>query len=118
MAYDTLVIQELGAEGAQFDTDIAATPMVAANGVDFDNVGGNILILIVNDGAAPQTATFKAVADPYGRTQDMDVLVANGKKAVAGPFTPPIWNQSDGKLLVDSATEDSFNFSAIRYRPL
>jgi len=119
MARDTLVIQELGSEGSQYDLDIAYTAMVAANDMDFDNVGGNILILVKNAGSSgAQTVTFVSVADEYGRTGDIDLEVAQGATGVAGPFLPTIWNQSTGKLNIDSAHEDTLSLAAVRYRPL
>ena len=119
MARDTLVIQELGKEGAQYDLDIAFTAMVAANDMDVDNVGGNILILVENAGSSgAQTITFISVADEYGRTGDIDLEVAEGAWGIAGPFLPSIWNQSTGKLNIDSAHEDNLNVAAIRYKPL
>lgn len=115
---DTIVIQELGNEGSQYDADVAWTPGVAADDLDFDNVGGNILILIRNLGTSgAQTATFISVADPYGRTGDIDVVVAQGAYGAAGPFLPTVWNQSTGKLNIDIATEDAFSFAAVRYLP-
>lgn len=117
MPRDTLVIQELGAEGSQYDAAVAFTDFVDANEMDFDNVGGNVLIWIENSGAGSQTATFKTVADPFGRSGDMDVAVVNGKTAVVGPFNPMVWNQSDGKVHIDSGDEDSFAFAAVRFTP-
>ena len=116
MARDTLVIQELAGEGSQYDAAVAFTPMVAANNLDVDNVGGNILILIDNLSIGIETATFVAVADDRGRTVDLVLAVGAGKKAIVGPFNPSFWNQSDGKLHIDSADEATFNFAAIRYK--
>ena len=117
MARDTLVIQELGNEGAQYDAAIAFTAMDADNDLEVDNTGGNILIIIDNQHVAAQTATFVSVADGAGRTGDLALEVAAGKTAVVGPFTPTLWNQSDGMLHIDSADETTFNFAAVRYTP-
>jgi len=115
MARDTLTIQELAGEGSQYDAAIAFTAMTAANDMDFDNVGGNILIMIVNEHVAAQTATFVSVADDRGRSGDLSIEVAAGKTAMVGPFNPTFWNQSDGKVHIDSDDETTFNFAAIRY---
>lgn len=115
MARDTLTINEIGAEGAQEAEDLTGTAYVAANDQQVLN-DGNILIIISNGHSASQDITFAAVADPYGRTQDLTVSTDAGEISVAGPFPPALWNQSNGYLYLNGDDETSLTVYAVRFR--
>jgi len=69
----------------------------AAGGDDFlfPNDGKTVLYV---DGITGDTFTFTAVADKYGRTETLAVVVAVGKNAVIGPFLPDLWNDAAGRV--------------------
>jgi len=67
----------------------------AGGGSDFliPNDGKTVLMV---DGVTGDTFTFVAVADKYGRTETLAVVVASGKWAMTGPFNPSLWNDAGG----------------------
>lgn len=71
-----------------------------ANGNKFLNDGRTRLVITNGDGS-PRTATVTSVADPFGRTGDVAVIVTNGKSAVIGPFDPLLFNQADGTITLN-----------------
>lgn len=114
MARDTLTVNQIGGANAQYTADITPTDIVAANGLQVAN-NGSVLINVTNNGTSgAQTLTITSVACSHGRTDDISRAVAQGSSQTLGPFPPELWNDSSGNLLIDSATEDNFEFSAIR----
>jgi len=115
MARDTLTVYPIGASNSQYTSDFTKTSMVTANGLQVANTGGNILLVVENAGTSgAQTLTITSVACSHGRTETLSRAVAQGSEQVLGPFPPELWNDGNGNLLIDSATEDNFDFAAIR----
>ena len=115
MARDALTVNPIGAQNAQYTTDITLTSMVAANGFEVANSGGDVLIVVQNNGTSgAQTLTITSVTCSHGRTSDISRAVGQNDVQVLGPFPPELWNDSSGNLLIDSATEDNFDFAAVR----
>jgi len=64
----------------------------------FPNDGKTFLLLYANGGAG-ETFTFVGKNDKYGRpSADLDFALATGKTGLCGPFSPALWNNSDGKV--------------------
>jgi hypothetical protein len=81
-----------------------ATPD-AANGNNFANDGKTELV-VLNTDAAPHTVTVRSVADAFGRTGDVPVVVPAAVGAVPGtaflgPYEQNLFNQPDGTVNVD-----------------
>jgi hypothetical protein len=116
MARDTLPIQTIPSQGTPFDASISFTSIVAANGLQFDNSSGEVVIIIQNAGTSgAQTAVISSVADSYGRLLDNDdVAVAQGAVGVIGALFPASNYNTAGMAYLDSVTEDNFNFAAVR----
>lgn len=72
----------------------------AANDAMIENTFGRTLLLFINGfGGASVTTTIitvVSVADPYSRTGDLTLSVANGEVGVCGPFPPLLFNQKTG----------------------
>ena len=115
MARDTLTVNQIGAQNAQYTSDYSFTNIVAANGLQVANGGGDVLIHVYNGGTSgAQTVTVTSVSCSHGRTSDISRAVAQGSYQTFGPFEPELWNDSSSNLLLDSATEDNLGFVAVR----
>ncbi len=115
MARDTLTVNQIGAKNVQYTADITLQSMVTANGFQCANTGGDVLLVVQNNGTSgAQTLVITSVACSHGRTLDISRAVGQDDVQVLGPFEPGLWNDSSGNLLIDSVTEDSFDFAAVR----
>lgn len=100
MAYKDLTVLESDKTGDELLALMVGADTQDTDGFEFDNDGKTILI-VLDDLAtgAGDTITFEAIADKYGRLEDvLDRTIAAQKMYVYGPFLPDIWNQSDGKV--------------------
>ena len=115
MARDTIVVTNtaIHTPGGVGSAGVLATLALpsAANDAKFDNALGRALLLFINGfGGASSvsvTITIKSVADAFGRSGDLEIVVAPGQVAVCGPFPPALFNQKSGtdidKVYVDYA---------------
>jgi hypothetical protein len=120
MTRAVLTIQDTGGFASPLKDDVAFTEIVAANDLEFDNTSGDVILLVKNAGTSgAQVATVVSVADPeYGRDGDITITAGQGDVCFCGPFLPELYNQSDGKVHIDSANEDHLGFAAIRAKAI
>ena len=103
MARDTITITSTIRAGVM----PALTVPNDGNDAEVANNGRTIVVLISGlggaaVGAGARTVTIQQVADPYGRIQnDAAFAVTNDAVATFGPFTPLLYNQSDGTVQID-----------------
>ena len=66
---------------------------------------GKELVIAHNTDTGSQTVTISSVADPYGRTKDVDTYsIAADAIAIFGPFPVLGWQQSDGKIYLEASS--------------
>lgn len=85
----------------------------AANDHSFENSGKEVL-LVKNDDASSKTVTVVSVADPYGRTEDLSVVVPANSVGFVNLLLPSLFNQSDGTVHLDLTADTSLSFAAVR----
>jgi len=98
----------LGAYGT-YSANAADLTMAAADVGDKNQFtfAGNDLVVAHNTAGTAQTVTISSVADPYGRTGDIDTYsIGAGEYAVFGPFEAAGWQQSDGKVYLEADSAD------------
>lgn len=118
MARDTLAPQSIGSRGSAKE-DITFTAFVAANDMQFANTGRELL-LVKNDGTSgAQSVAVLTPTDPWGRTRPATTTIDTGQDdvSIAGPFDPAVFNQSDGNIYIDGATEDSLSLAVVKFDP-
>ncbi len=94
MARTVLTVQRLAAKAGQA---ITFSPPDAVNGHQYRNTGVEVVLVKLDSGSAI-TIGVPSVADPFGRTETISVVVAgaNGTRVHAlGPYTPQ-QNWGDG----------------------
>jgi hypothetical protein len=86
-----------------------ATAAVEATWTDGDAVNnlqsvftGGEIVLVHNTDSGSHTATIQSVGDTFGREGDLVMAVPAGEIHLAGPFRRLGWQQSDGKLYIDT----------------
>ena len=101
MARDTITVTSTVRAGVA----PALTTPNAGNNAEMANDGRTVFMYINGMGAASVQATavtIQQVADPYGRIQnDSAFSAAIDVLSVYGPFTPLLYNQSDGNVQID-----------------
>ena len=89
-----------------------------ANGLEFANDGRTILIVCNADAIKSPTNALQAVADPDGRTAPDSSLapaVAATKVGLMGPYSPLLWNTSDGRIrVIPSEADADIKYVAVR----
>ncbi len=88
--------------------DVTFAVSDAVNGNDVAMSGEDMLIVARNDNAGAQTITITSAAMPdTNRPGDITAYsIGIGEYAVFGPFNKPGWQQSDGKLRIDTSHAD------------
>ena len=99
------------------DVDTTNAPAVAGNDGTpffFPNDGQTLLICV--GGAAGCTITFVGKNDEFGRAAaSLTFVVGIGKTAIVGPFSPHLWNNTDGEVeFTLSANNADDYFEAVR----
>ena len=85
-------------------TKSGVVDVTADTNVEAGNVATDIYLpndgqtLFVTSAVTGDTWTFTAIADKFGRTETLTLVVASGKFAMAGPFLPELWNDADGYI--------------------
>lgn len=106
-------VQSIGFLGS-----IAAVSFTTGDDVndhDFENTGDEIL-WVQNDGAGTVQVTVSSVADPYGRLGDVVFTVAaTTGRGCAGPFVPPLFNQSTGRVNVLLDDDTGVSLAVVRF---
>ena len=79
---------------------------VAANDAQVANATGRVVVVFVNGmgavSAQATAVTIQQVADPYGRIQnDAAFTVPINVVGMFGPFSPLLYNQTDGTVQID-----------------
>lgn len=101
---------------------ITKTTPVAADDCYFVNYG-NTLLIVENLDSTTRTITVPSVADPYGRTGDLSLVVPAAVagvpgNAVAGPFPPPLWNQlGTNQVYVNLTDATAIKFATVSFTP-
>lgn len=114
MARTALTVQEIGIHGGSIDA-ITWTAGDATNDHEFVNDGKTLLL--VKDSTGSQTVTIQSVEDPFGREEDTVITTTAGEQSIAGPFSKALFNQSDGVVHVDLATDTGISLAAVRFHP-
>jgi hypothetical protein len=96
--------------------DIVFTgPAVASDGISFPLTGREIVVVRNIHATLPQTVTFSATADPFGRTQDVTAYSLGAGEFMAFKFSDLIgFRQSDGNVYAVGSTTD-IKFAVLRY---
>ncbi len=101
MARDTVTVTSTVRAGVA----PALTTPSAANNAEMANDGRTVFLFVNGMGLASvqETAiTIQQVADPYGRIQNDSAFAAVvDTLAACGPFSPSLYNQSDGTVQID-----------------
>ena len=101
MARDTITVTSTVRAGVA----PALTTPNAGNNAEMANDGRTVFLYINGMGAASVQATavtIQQVADPYGRIQnDSAFSAALDVLSAYGPFSPLLYNQSDGTVQID-----------------
>lgn len=113
MSRVNVTINEIPYQGSVQLTGVAGD---ATNDHQMDN-DGNTLLMIENTDAASITATIVSVDDPYGRSEDIALTVAQNELYAAGPFIPSIWNQPGRVMFIDLSAAVTVTLWAIRFNP-
>lgn len=111
MPRTALTVQSLGLNGQLNATMTAAD---ATNGMAFVNDGQTVLV-VRNTDASAKTVTVKSVPDEWGRSGDVTCVVAASGVGILGPFTPAIFNQSDGTINVDFSASTGVTVAASKF---
>jgi len=100
MAYTTLTVLGADKAGDELIALMVAANTQGADGFDFANDGKTIiLVLDALATGAGDTITFEAITDEDGRAETTLTRTVTAKKIYAyGPFSPAIWNQSNGRV--------------------
>lgn len=104
MARTTLTKTEAKKNG--YGSTLVALTMAAADTTNQNDfvAEGDDLIVIHNTGGSPYTVTINSVADPFGRTQDVNaVSVPAGEYRIFGPLKTLGWMQSTGKIHLEAS---------------
>lgn len=113
MARTAITINEIPFQGSLLLTGVAGD---ATNNHQFDN-DGNTLLLVENTDAAAKSVTIQSVDDPFGRSENIALTVAQNTIYAAGPFIPSIWNQPGRTMFVDLDADTGVTFWAVRFNP-
>lgn len=109
MAYTGLTVLDAVKAGNELIALMVGADTQAGDGFDFPNDGKTVLLVLdeLATGAG-DTLTFEAVADPDGRVETTLARTVTLKKIfVYGPFSPLLFNQSDGKVRAKFTTANS-----------
>ena len=114
MGRTNIPVQVLPSNGGA-DQNITWTAGDAANDHSFVN-SGRELLLMKSDSVGAKHADVMSVADEDGRTGDQ-TLDPDGDQviAMAGPFFPPVWNQTGGVVNVDLALATDVFFAVVQF---
>ena len=103
----------LGSKNPAYTAALTVTSGDASNDHEWALQRGDMLY-IENTDASSHTANVIAVADPTGRTEDVNLTgFAAGARLVMGPFNAEGWAQTDGKVQVN-VDHASFRLAVLR----
>ena len=101
MADATMVVTELtritGIPTWVTDTNVLPASSGTTGTFLFPNDGKTFVILFAKAAGAGEVMTFTGKNDKYGRpSADLNFNVATGLTGMVGPFSPALWNNTDG----------------------
>ncbi len=99
--------------------NIAFTAGDAANGMQFDN-DGKVILLVLNADNAQHTVTVESVKDRTGRVDNKLVTIAAAAGALSGassygPFKPGLFNQAGGTKVFLDLSSANLKLAAVRF---
>ncbi len=116
MPRTALTVQTIPPHGGGIQS-ITFTAADATNNHEFENDGRTMLLAKCTD-ASSKTVTVVSVPDLYGRSGNLAMVVpATTGEAIAGPFPPGLWSQSNGRVNVDVSAATGLSLAAVRYTP-